>query len=128
MVKNKYNLNFKDVRKLKVNREQLNKHLDLFWRNNVVNAWCISGRVGYASFWIGIYDEDAKSYKGKFKYHLTVWDDMCSYNPTEFFKADEIEFKDDMKIQEMFLEKINLLLDLGILYKEAKNDNSRNDV
>lgn len=41
-VKNKYKLTISKIKKLKVgNREKICK--PLFWRNEVIGAWCISG-------------------------------------------------------------------------------------
>ena len=42
---NKYDLDMKKVRKLRVGDES-KIHKPLFWRNDVINAWCISGAVG----------------------------------------------------------------------------------
>ena len=44
-MENKYNLTMKKIKKLKVGDESQIKE-PLFWRNNVINAWCISGTVG----------------------------------------------------------------------------------
>ena len=64
-VENKYNLTMKKTNKLSVGDESKIKE-SLFWRNNVINAWCISGTVGtdkdiqYGTdneFWICIYDK-----------------------------------------------------------------------
>lgn len=40
---------------------------------------------------------------------------MCWYDFKEFYKIEEIEIIDDFLVQEMFLEKINYLIDEGIL-------------
>lgn len=118
-VENKYNLTIADVKELKVgDRSQIKK--PLFWRNNAINAWCITESVGKFqddSYWIGIYDEDAPTHSGKFRFYFTAYSDMCSYNFTEFFNIEEIENEFDLKIQELFLDKINYLIDLGILYR-----------
>ena len=64
-VKNKYNLTMKKINKLKVGDESKIKE-PLFWRNNVINAWCINRIIGtdddvkYGTdndIWIGIYDK-----------------------------------------------------------------------
>lgn len=66
-------------------------------------------------FWIGIYDEDAPKYAGKFRTYLTSYGGMCGYTFHHFFCPDDIECENDMLIQEKFLNKINLLLDIGVL-------------
>ena len=133
MTKNKYHLKMSDIRKMKINREKLfevisNKqsceHIG-FWRNNVVNAWCISGNTAktpaddrfctYSEFWIGFYDEDANAYAGKFKFHISSYGGMCDYRFEEFYKEKDIENNDDRMIQSLFLNKINQLIDIGIL-------------
>lgn len=126
-VKNKYNLTVKDLKRLKVgNKDKL--CAPLFWRNNVINAWCISKNTcknrkddefgTYDEFWIGIYDEDAKSYAGKIRVTFSAYGGMCSYNFKNFFDYKEIENTIDLEIQEMFIETINQLLDEQILYLE----------
>lgn len=64
-VENKYNLTMKKINKLRVGDESKIKE-PLFWRNNVINAWCISKLIGtdqdvkYGAnndIWIGIYDK-----------------------------------------------------------------------
>lgn len=122
-VKNKYNLTIAQCKKLKVeNRDKIAS--PLFWRNNVINAWCISENVGSKtdrryctdnSYWIGIYDNDAKEYCGKFRFDFSTYGGMCGYSFNEFFKEKDIENEQDLRLQEAFLSKINFLLDEGIL-------------
>lgn len=126
IVENKYNLTMAKIRKLKiVDRSQVGK--PLFWRNDVIGAWCIVGSAGSDmdiqfgtdnEFWIGIYDLNAKSYAGKFRVHLTSYGGMCSYKFNQFFREKDIENDNDLLIQEKFLSKINELIDLGILSQE----------
>lgn len=123
IVENKYNLTLPIIKKLKVvDRSQLKS--PLFWRNDVIKAWCITGVAGSTAdqrygtdngFWIGIYDEDAPSYAGKFRVYLTSYGGMCGYTFHHFFCPDDIGCENDILIQERFLEKINLLLDIGVL-------------
>ena len=40
---------------------------------------------------------------------------MCHYNFNKFYDYSKIENETDLEVQEMFLEKINMLLDEGIL-------------
>lgn len=128
-VKNKYNLTVQDLKRLRVgNREKI---LDpLFWRNNVINAWCISQTTiknrrddefgTYDEFWIGVYDEDAKSYAGKIRVTFSSYGGMCHYNFKKFFDFSEIENEMDLEIQEKFITTINQLLDEQILVLAPK--------
>ena len=69
-VENKYDLTMAKIRKLKItDRSQIGK--PLFWRNDVIGAWCIVGAAGSDmdiqfgtdnEFWIGIYDDNAKAW------------------------------------------------------------------
>ena len=128
-VKNKYNLTVQDLKRLRVgNREKLCE--PLFWRNNVVNAWCISGTTiknrkddefgTYDEFWIGVYDENAKSYAGKIRVTFSAYGGMCHYNFKKFFDYSEIENEMDLEIQEKFITVMNQLLDEQILILETK--------
>jgi len=132
--KNKYNLKFSDIRKFKIlDRSRINK--PEFWRNNVINAWCISGdtaknendtRFGtYNSYWIGIHDDD------RIRVHCDCFGGMCGYNFEEFFNPKDIEREHDLLIQDMLLCKINELIDKGILGLQneefaQKNDETKN--
>lgn len=122
-VNNKYNLTINKLKKYKV-VDRTYVGLPFFWRNNVIQAWCITGSAGTKSdeefgtnneFWIGIYDEDAKAYAGKFRCDFTSYGGMCSYKFNQFFNEKDIECENDLRIQEMFLEKINMLIDSGII-------------
>ena len=126
-VPNKYKLNIAKIKKLKIgNRELICE--PLFWRNNVINAWCISGSAGTKDdhrfgtdngYWIGIYDNDAKAYAGKFRIDFSSYGGMCGYEFTSFYQPKDIENENDLKIQELFLEKINYLIDNGVLILEV---------
>lgn len=129
MVSNKYNLTIDKLKKYRVADRALVKE-PIFWRNNVVQAWCISGSAGTDKdrrfgtdneFWIGIYDEDAKAYAGKFRFYFTSYGGMCGYAFNEFFNERDIEYENDLLVQEMFLEKINTLIDSGIIALEGKS-------
>lgn len=122
-VNNKYNLTMAKIRRLKVvDRSKVCK--PLFWRNDVIGAWCIIGSAGSDmdiqfgtdnEFWIGIYDDNAKTYAGKFRVHLTSYSRMCDYKFNQFFREKDIENDNDLLIQEKFLSKINELIDCGVL-------------
>ena len=125
-VQNKYNLKPKDIEKAVVlDYERL--HQAPFWRNGVVQAWCLSDGSGkgfydgwWDSYWIGFYDSDAKAYAGKIRLDCTSYEDMCSYNFKKFFDYSEIENVVDLELQEKLLEKINWLIDEGIIKIEGK--------
>lgn len=128
LVKNKYNLTIKQLKKYKV-VDRTHVGLPFFWRNDVIGAWCICGFAGteadrrfgtWNEFWIGIYDEDAKAHAGKFRFYFSSYDGMCGYNFNQFFDKKDIDCENDMRIQEMFLEKINMLIDCGIIALEGK--------
>jgi hypothetical protein len=125
-VENKYNLFPKDIKNLIVaDRTKICK--PLFWRNPIINAWCISRSIGsdddrrYGtdnSVWIGIYD---KPYYNKYiHYHCSCWGDMGNYEFKKFFDYSEIENELDLETQESLLETINQLLDEGILKQPTK--------
>lgn len=123
-VKNKYKLTMKDCRKLVV-KDRSKICEPLFWRNNVISAWCLSGSTAknnfdreygtHNSFWIGVYDEDAKAYAGKVRIDVTGHGDIFSYKFEKFYDYRLIENEHDLRVQEMLLEKLNMLIDEGIL-------------
>lgn len=129
-VKNKYNLTFSDILKLEIGDRTKIKS-PLFWRNNVIDAWCISentiktpedSRYGtYNEYWIGIYDEDSKV-KRKLRVDCSSFGGMCSYKFSKFFDTKEIENEMDLEIQEKLLSKINQLIDEGILVTPRSNN------
>lgn len=120
-VKNKYNLKPKDIQKATIlDYDKL--HQTPFWRNNVVQAWCLSGGSGKGlyggfidSYWIGFYDDDAKAYAGKIRLSCSSYEDMCNYNFKKFFDYSEIECLADLELQEKLLEQINWLIDEKII-------------
>lgn len=127
-VENKYNLKPKDIEKAVI--LDYNKlHQPPFWRNNVVQAWCLSGGSGKGfygnwmdSYWIGFYDNDAKAYAGKIRLSCSAMEDMCNYNFKRFYDYAEIENEVDLELQEKLLERINWLIDEKIIaIKETFN-------
>ncbi len=126
-VENKYNLKPKDIQKaIVLDYERL--HKPPFWRNNVVQAWCLSEGVGRGyygdsidSFWIGFYDKDAKSYAGKIRLTCSALEDMCNYNFKKFFDYSEIENEIDLELQEKLLSRINWMIDEGIIVIPKKS-------
>lgn len=122
-VKNKYNLKFADIKKLIIkDRSKLQE--PLFWRNNVVSAWCIIETTAknskdlefetYNEYWIGIFDENSKR-KRKIDVNCSGFGGMTTYKFKKFFDYSEIENELDLEIQEKLLSKINFLIDEGIL-------------
>lgn len=123
-VENKYNLKPKDIQHAKIlDYDRL--HKPPFWRNNVVQAWCLSDNTCrnakdreygcYNSYWIGFYDEDAKAYADKIRLDCSTYGDMWSYNFKTFFNSKEIENELDLEIQEKLLSRINWLIDEKII-------------
>ena len=120
-VKNKYNLKPNDLTKaIILNRERLKQKP--FWYNSVINAYCLSGGVGRGfhggpelEYWIGFYDKDAKAYAGKIRYTCSCWEGMGNYKFNSFFNPKDIEKEIDLELQEKFLERINWLIDEGII-------------
>ncbi len=122
-VENKYNLTLKDIRNMKVDRSKLKE--PLFWRNNVINAWCVSGNTAksnaerefctYNEYWLGVYDVDSKTYAGKLRVDFNSYGGMCGYKFEKFYQPKDIENEMDLKVQEMFLEKIHELINKGVL-------------
>lgn len=124
---NKYKLTLKNIKKLGVNRD-LVKAPD-FWYNNVVHAWCISGSAGIDEYpicdndeyWLGIYDEPKKDGSVKIECYFTSYGGMCGYEFDKFFDPAEIENDTDYKIQLMFIEKMNKLIEKGVFILPEKN-------
>lgn len=128
-VENKYNLKPGDITKaIILDRDKLTQ--PPFWRNDVVEAWCLSGGTGqgsfggdFSSYWIGFYDENAKAYAGKIRIHCSTYDDMCDYKFNTFFNPKDIENEFDLELQEKLLETLNWLVDKGIV--EVPNTQKR---
>ena len=123
-IENKYNLKPKDIQKATIiDYEKLTQ--PPFWRNNVINAWCLSEcvrpnpRDSYGTYdlgyWIGFYDKDAKSYAGKIRLSCSSYGGMCGYNFKEFFNEKEMENEYDLQLQEKLLDRINWLIDEKII-------------
>ena len=119
-VENRYNLTYSAIQKLKVgNRKFVGPPL-FFW-NASISAWCIyeasDKQYRENTYWIGIFTNDAPAYPGEFRFGFSNFTGICTYEFEEFFEPSNIYDEYDLIIQEMFLAKINLLLDLGILVK-----------
>lgn len=123
-VENKYNLKPKDIQKaIILDYERLEQ--PPFWRNDVVQAWCLSENTAknskdfefccYNDYWIGFYDVNAKTYAGKTRLSCSSYGGMCGYNFQSFFNPKEIECEIDLEIQEKLLSRINWLIDEEII-------------
>lgn len=120
-VENKYNIKPGDIEKAVIlDYDRL--HQSPFWRNNVVQAWCLSDGSGKGfcgdwidSYWIGFYDKDARAYAGKIRLSCSSMEDMCSYNFKKFYDYKEIHNETDLELQEKLLERINWLIDEKII-------------
>ena len=125
-VENKYDLTIPQIKKLRIADRSKIKEKP-FWRNEQIHAWCLSGHAGTKKdeefctgneYWMGFYDEDAPEDAGEFQCHVTTYGGMCGYDFDEFFMPDDIKCGNDLRIQELFLKRINWLLDEGILEKK----------
>ena len=117
-VMNQYGLNPKDIEKAVVlNLEKLKEKP--FWRNDVIQAWCLSGHTAktsddyefltYNEYWIGFFDT------GKIKLSCSAYGGMCNYDFNDFFDDEDIEHEIDLEIQEKLLKRINWLIDEKII-------------
>lgn len=115
-VPNKYGLLFSDLKYMYLkDRTKVTK--PRFWRNDIINAWCISAASGDDifgdEFWLGIYD---KPYRNRLvRAYFTSYGGMCGYQFTKFYDPSEIENKYDLQIQEKALAILNALLDDQII-------------
>lgn len=81
-----------------------------FWRNDVVDAWCLSKCIGtdvYADneIWIGFYDN------GKIKVSVSAYDGMCDYKFNKFYDEATIENDIDWNTHVELLKMYNWLID-----------------
>lgn len=47
---------------------------------------------------------------------------MCGYEFNQFFNEKDIDCENDLRVQEMFLEKINMLINSGIIAERGTID------
>lgn len=117
-VENKYNLTFEDVKTLKVSSRHKMEY-PILWRSNVIKAWCASGTTNaspkdkecgmYGEYLLTIFDND------KIDLKCVSYKRMSEYKFNVFFCPDDIEDEIDMELQEKLLERLNFLIDEGIL-------------
>lgn len=116
--KNKYNLKFSDLTKLKVlDKKEFKKHS---WRNKQIKAWCITRDIvanpkdAYGTyddgFFFGVYDD------GHIEANCTSYGGMCWYKFEDFYTDTENVV--DKRLHSEILRIINNLIDLDILAKE----------
>ena len=116
-VANKYNLKPRDIQRAVIlDHDRLTQ--PPFWRNDIVKAWCLSGGAGHGlygyvdSYWIGFYDDEVEMGVGL---NCTSYEDMCGYSFEQFYNPEEMENEIDLELQEKLLERINWLIDEGII-------------
>lgn len=129
-VQNIYGLTVPMIRTLQVDRSKITGAP--FWRNNVINAWCLSGSTAKCAadeefgttdeYWLGVYDEDAKAYAGKIRVTFSAYGGMCGYNFKEFYNPKDIENELDLRIQEQFLSVMNDLIERGVFMMPEKKE------
>lgn len=72
---------------------------------------CIAGE-----YWICFYDIDAPTAKaGKVTSECSSYGGECTYKFKDFYKMKDIDNDTDLKLQELFLEQINWLIDSHII-------------
>lgn len=129
-VQNIYGLTVPMIRTLQVDRSKITGAP--FWRNTVINAWCLSGSTAKCAadeefgttdeYWLGVYDEDAKAYAGKIRVTFSAYGGMCGYNFKEFYNPKDIENELDFRIQEQFLSVMNDLIERGVFMMPEKKE------
>lgn len=133
-IPNIYGLTIPIIRQLRVDRSKITG--EPFWRNNVINAWCLSGSTAKCAaddefcatdeYWLGVYDEDAKFYAGKIRVNFSAYGGICSYVFKEFYNPKDIENELDLRIQEQFLRVMNDLIERGVFMMPAKESEEEN--
>lgn len=123
-VENRYQLKPGDITKAVILKPERIRQKP-FWRNDAVQAWCLTGTTAktkadweygtYSEYWIGFFDEDAKTYAGQIRMDLSSYGGMCSYRIEQFFNPEDMETEDDVNVQEIVLSRINWLLDERII-------------
>lgn len=127
MTGNKYNLRYADMKRLRPVNAKAVAYAP-FWRNNVINAWCLSASTetsetaGFrtsSEYWLAFYDEDAPEHPGETGFYMRRRG-FKNYRPKRFLDAKYIQSSDDLKIQRELIETVNQLIDDGRLYLPEK--------
>ena len=108
-VENKYNLNFKKLKDLKLKDRSLVKE-PLFWRNEDNKLWCYSKPIEKCEteFWIRIKDDDT------IIIHCSTNNLLKEYTFDEFFNLKYINNVYEFMLQEELLATLNAFIDNGI--------------
>ena len=108
-IENKYNIRPEDLNRAEViDRDRITRAP--FWRNDLIKAWCLS------EYWICFYDVDAPTAKaGKVTSECSSYGGECTYKFKDFYKMKDIDNDTDLRLQELFLEQINWLIDSRII-------------
>ena len=83
--------------------------------SSIINGVVFIGKYEFKN------DKWVKTFRSIWNYYFgqgidfTTYDGMCGYNFNKFFQEKDIDNEMDLRIQEMALETINKLIDLGIL-------------
>lgn len=111
-VENKYNLDFKSLKDLKLKDRTLVSE-PLFWRNDKNLLWCYSKPIanGETEFWIRIKDD------GKIVIHCASHHNLYEYKFSKFFNLSEINSIYELMLQEELLATLNAFIDEGIFEK-----------
>lgn len=116
-IENKYNIKPKDIERATVLKPDRLKE-EPFWWNSALEAYCLTDNTAksnnqyiyglYNEYWIGFYDT-------KIELKCSAYGGYCNYNFEEFFNPEYMEDEIDLEIQEKLLERINWLIDEGII-------------
>lgn len=116
LIKNYFSLSIPIIRRMVVKNRALVAGPP-FERNESIHAWMIQKSIGEGEtlrlFWIAIYDTDAPSFTGKFRFYFQKGKEKWKFD--KFYNKKDLLIENDMMIQEMFLEQIYKLLDMEIL-------------
>lgn len=124
-VPNTYNLTISKIQSLKVDWDKVGKVGKHWWRNDIINAWCISKDIGThkdsefgteASYWIGFYDKPY--YRKRIHIKTDSYGGITSYKFNSFYRPSDISCEQDLKVQEQLLKEINTLIEDKVLILE----------
>lgn len=120
---NKYNIQPKDLERVEILTTP-SPELG-FWRNDVINAWCMSKTIGdaddrkygsEADWWIGIYDKPLR--KKSFHYNFNCMGGMCSLTFDKFDDNQKFEHL-EKEVLISFIKTITKLIDENIIRLEG---------
>lgn len=131
-VENRYSLTIEDIKNLKIgNRELIGP--PLFYWNDIIYMWYIldfsEDIWDDTSFWLGVFTEKTTpedklganiheiNFSNEFAFNFSSHGGMCKYTFNTFYAPEEIPTEEHLVIQEKFLEKINELIDKGVLVR-----------